>query len=66
MFDRFVERAPFCRWDRTILRDYCQYGLLPAPDGDGYVLACPPAIEAAIYRYCATADMYLATFNIRQ
>ena len=40
-------RPPFDTWDRAVLRDYCEYGLLP--DGDGYVLACPPEIEAAIY-----------------
>ena len=39
------QRAP--GWDRAVLRDYCDYGLLP--DGDGFVLACPPSIEAAIY-----------------
>ena len=47
MFERFEKRPPFDTWDRAVLRDYCEYGLLP--DGDGYVLACPPEIEAAIY-----------------
>jgi lipase len=47
MFDRFRDRPPFANWDRGVLRDYCDYGLLP--DGDGFVLACPPAIEASIY-----------------
>jgi pimeloyl-ACP methyl ester carboxylesterase len=47
MFDRFQDRPPFANWDRAVLRDYCDYGLLP--DGDGFVLACPPAIEASIY-----------------
>jgi|SRR5215472_5545287 len=47
MFNRFEDRPPFAAWERAVLRDYCEYGLLP--DGDGYVLACPPAIEAAIY-----------------
>ncbi len=47
MFERFENRAPFDSWDRQVLRDYCNYGL--EPDGDGYVLACPPAIEASIY-----------------
>src|SRR5712692_1741421 len=46
MFDRFKDRAPFETWDRAVLRDYCEYGL--EPDGDGFVLACPPAIEASI------------------
>jgi lipase len=47
MFDRFQDRPPFAAWDRAVLRDYCDYGLLP--DGDGLVLACPPSIEASIY-----------------
>jgi lipase len=47
MFDRFQDRPPFANWDRAVLRDYCDYGLLP--DGDSFVLACPPAIEASIY-----------------
>jgi hypothetical protein len=33
-----------------VLRDYCEFGLLPAADGDGFVLACPPAFEAACYQ----------------
>jgi hypothetical protein len=49
MFERFAGRAPFDTWDPRVLRDYVEYGLLPAPDGEGYVLACPPAVEAATY-----------------
>jgi len=47
MFERFEKRPPFEAWDPKVLRDYCEYGLLP--DGDGFVLACPPEIEAGIY-----------------
>jgi pimeloyl-ACP methyl ester carboxylesterase len=47
MFDRFRDRPPFARWQPGILRDYCDYGLLP--NGSEYVLACPPSIEASIY-----------------
>lgn len=47
MFERFENRPPFDNWDRAALRDYCEYGLTPADDG--FVLACPPEIEAAIY-----------------
>src|ERR1700681_5037985 len=43
----FETPEPFQAWDRHVLRDYCEYGLLP--DGDGFVLACPPEIEAGIY-----------------
>jgi lipase len=50
MFHRFHGRLPFSTWHAEALRDYCQYGLLP--DGDSFVLACPPAVEAAIYARC--------------
>ena len=49
MFERFQDRVPFSSWDPAILRDYCNFGLLPSPTGNGFVLACPPAVEAAIY-----------------
>lgn len=49
MFERFKERRPFSTWDRAVLRDYCTYGLLPDPNGEGFVLACPPEFEAAVY-----------------
>jgi pimeloyl-ACP methyl ester carboxylesterase len=47
MYQRFRERPPFSQWRADVLHDYCDYGLLPS-DG-GYVLACPPAVEASIY-----------------
>jgi pimeloyl-ACP methyl ester carboxylesterase len=47
MVERFSLRAPFSTWKREILHDYCEFGLLP--DGDEFVLACPPEIEATIY-----------------
>jgi pimeloyl-ACP methyl ester carboxylesterase len=56
MFERFADRDPFRRWDSAVLRDYCEYGLLPAPDGDGFVLACPPEIEASIYENSTASD----------
>ena len=49
MFERFESRRPYSLFDREVLRDYCEYGLLPAPDGEGFVLACPPELEASIY-----------------
>jgi lipase len=50
-FYRIKDRTPFDMWQRKVLLDYCQYGLLAAPDGDALELACPPAIEAAIYQH---------------
>jgi lipase len=47
MVQRFSARPPFSTWKPEILHDYCEYGLLP--DGDEFVLACPPEIEASIY-----------------
>jgi len=58
MFERFRDRMPFQRWRPEILRDYCDYGLLP--NGDGFVLACPPEVEASIYENSKDpgADIY--------
>lgn len=47
MFERFVNRHPFRLWRQDVLEDYCRYGLIP--DAEGYVLACPPLVEASIY-----------------
>ena len=52
MIERFRPRPPFAQWRPEVLRDYCEYGLLPA--GDRFVLACPPEIEASIYAASGT------------
>lgn len=67
MYARYVERAPFASWDRGVLHDYCDYGLTPAPDGDGFVLACPPAVEASIYAHsnAPDADIYEEIESLR-
>jgi pimeloyl-ACP methyl ester carboxylesterase len=49
MWERFRGRPPFSRWEPEVLRDYCQFALLPS-DGR-FVLACPPAVEASIYQH---------------
>ncbi len=56
MYERFKDREPFSRWDSDVLRDYCNYGLLP--EGDGYVLACPPRIEADVYANAQGTNIY--------
>ncbi len=63
---RFKDRAPFSAWNPQVLRDYAEYGLLPNPNGAGYVLACPPALEAASYQYATNANIYpeIATIQI--
>lgn len=49
MMERFRERDPYDLFDPRVFEDYCRYGLLPAQDGDGYELACPPEVEAGVY-----------------
>jgi len=58
MFESFVGRPPFDAWDRGVLRDYCQLGLLPDGEdyGADYILACPPEIEASIYEASPAVD----------
>lgn len=49
MFQRFCDRPPFDSWNRNVLRDYCDYALLP-PGEDGLrQLACNPINEATNY-----------------
>ena len=57
MFERFRPRPPFSGWQPEVLRDYCEFGLLPH-DG-GFTLACPPAVEAAIYGHSNLPDANL-------
>lgn len=65
MFERFVTREPFSRWDRAVLWDYCRHGLLPNPEGPGYVLACPPAVEASIYSGSWGRNIYPEIARVR-
>ena len=54
MFERFHNRQPFAAWQPEVLRDYCEFGVLK--NNDGYVLACPPPVEASIYATSKTAE----------
>ena len=49
MMQRLANKSAFPLFDPQVFRDYCGHGLLPAPDG-GLQLACPPEIEASVYR----------------
>lgn len=49
MFERFKGRAPFNTWQPEVLRDYCDYALLPADENAVRQLACDPINEAGIY-----------------
>lgn len=65
MVDRFQDRHPYKLWDPDVLRDYCEYGLLP--DGEGsYVLACPPQTEASVYATSASVDPWPMIDRIKQ
>lgn len=58
MFERFASRPPYGSWHPAVLRDYCDYGLLPNPDGEGFVLACPPQVEGNIYLMGGDGEIY--------
>ena len=49
MIERFRTRDPYCLFDPRVFEDYCRYGLLPAPSGEGMELACAPEVEGSIY-----------------
>ena len=49
MVNNFQGRGSYGVWQAEVLADYCEYGLLPNPDGPGLILACPPKVEAEIY-----------------
>lgn len=48
-FDHLKDRSPYSLWRSDILTDYCEYGLLPAKEGEHFELACPPRLEASVY-----------------
>jgi pimeloyl-ACP methyl ester carboxylesterase len=45
----FAGKEPYSRWDPEVLHDYCRFGLVASPDGQGFELACPPMLEAEVY-----------------
>jgi pimeloyl-ACP methyl ester carboxylesterase len=49
-------KGGFRFWQPEVLRDYCQYGLLPT--AAGFELACPPLVEAAIYMGSNLTNIY--------
>lgn len=61
---RFADRLPYRRWQPKVLADYCEHGLLPAPSGEGYELACPPALEASMYQNALRTDPYAWLGNL--
>jgi pimeloyl-ACP methyl ester carboxylesterase len=57
MYERLADRGTFALWRRDVLEDYCRYGMLQNPDGPGFVLACPPLVEASIYTQSTGRDI---------
>jgi pimeloyl-ACP methyl ester carboxylesterase len=66
MFERFEDRLPYSLWQPDILRDYCEYGVLPADSGDGVDLACPGIVEASVYFSNFDTDIYPLLKHITQ
>ena len=58
LFTNLDGRGSFARWRTEVLHDYCDYGVIRDPDGPGFVLACPPIVEASIYTGSAGTDIY--------
>ncbi|WP_417621389.1 alpha/beta fold hydrolase [Parasphingorhabdus sp.] len=65
MFERFRDRHPYRLWDVEVLRDYCDYGLLPDGEG-GFLLACPPQVEASVYAASISVDPWPLIERIKQ
>ena len=65
MYDSFASREPFLRWERQVLRDYCEFGLLRNGEGQ-YVLACPPSIEANVYTDSGNVGIFDLMPNVTQ
>lgn len=49
MVERFADRVPYSAFTPQALQDYCEHGLVPRADGDGFELACPPTFEGRVY-----------------
>jgi lipase len=60
----FAERFPYSIWAPQVLAAYCEHGLLPDPDGDGFALACPPILEASAYMGSAAFDPLAAAASL--
>jgi pimeloyl-ACP methyl ester carboxylesterase len=58
---RCLRRAILIAW-RTVRDDV---GLVPAASGQGFELACPPAIEASIYMGHAGRDIYALAARVQ-
>ncbi len=66
MYERFEDRVPYSLWRPDILRDYCEFGVLPAASGEGVDLACPPLVEASVYMSNFDTDIYPLLDKVKQ
>ena len=65
MAERLRDRGSYSVFDPEIFMDYCRYGLVPTETGNGYVLACPPEVEASVYMASrSNTDIYSAVRSI--
>jgi pimeloyl-ACP methyl ester carboxylesterase len=55
MMSNFEHKPPYDTWRRDILRDYCEFGTRPTPDGKRE-LKCSPEIEARLYETASEFD----------
>jgi len=58
MYENLKGRGSYSTWQDESLLDYCRYGLVANPGGEGFVLACPPYVEASVYMGNSTVDIY--------
>lgn len=66
MHERYVDRHPYNLWQPQVFTDYCQFGVIPSPDGQGVDLACPSLVEASIYMGSYATDIYASIVQIEQ
>lgn len=64
MMESFARKAPYNNWDRSVLEDYCQYGLHPSDGEAEFELACPPLVEAEIYVQSGCGNAYTEAANV--
>lgn len=55
MVSNFDRKPPYNTWRTDILRDYCEFGTRPTPDGKRE-LKCSPEVEAKLYETAAEFD----------
>jgi lipase len=48
MAERLLQKGAYHLFERQMLDDYCEHGLIPTESGE-YQLACPPEVEASVY-----------------